>query len=63
MTGQGKQVKRPRGRPAAGRNRFNITLRPETSERLWRAVKKTGTTRSTYIEQALQVQFRKDGIT
>ena len=62
MTKQGKPVKRPRGRPAVGRNRFNITLTPETSARLWRAVEKKETTRSMYIERALQAQFRKDGI-
>jgi hypothetical protein len=62
MAKQGKPVKRPRGRPAAGRHRFNLTLALETSERLGRAVRKPETTRSSYVELALQAQFRKDGI-
>ena len=62
MTKQGKQVKRPPGRPRAGRNRFNITLTPETSGRLWRAVEKKDTTRSAYVELALKDRFKKDRI-
>jgi hypothetical protein len=62
MAKQAKPVKRPRGRPAVGRNRFNFTLALETSEQLQRAVKKSRTTRSSYVEQALQDRFKKDGI-
>jgi hypothetical protein len=59
---QGINVKRPPGRPRAGRNRFNITLTPETSNRLWRAVETKETTRSAYVELALKDRFKRDRI-
>jgi hypothetical protein len=62
MTKKGIQDKRPPGRPRTGRNRFNITLTPETSDRLWRAVEKKDMTRSAYVERALKDRFKKDRI-
>ena len=62
MTKQGNQVKRPPGRPRAGRHRFNITLTPETSDRLEQAREKKEMTRSAYVELALKDRFKKDRI-
>jgi hypothetical protein len=62
MTKQGNQVKRPPGRPRTGRNRFNITLTPQTNDRLWQAIEKKNITRSAYVELALKDRFKKDRI-
>jgi hypothetical protein len=49
-------------RPRRNKARLNITIWPETKDRLARAAHSLGIQQTDYIEIALRSQFKKDGI-
>ena len=48
-------------RPKRNKARLNITVWPETKDRLARAARSLGIQQTDYIEIALRNQFEKDG--
>ena len=56
------QEKPKTGRRRTGKITFPLRIYPETKARLERAAEAERIPLSEYVERALQVQFRKDGI-
>ena len=54
-----KSEKRPRGRPATGKRRVLLKLKPETDKMLHRMAGKEGITKSEFVERAIEERAQR----